>query len=114
MIRVLYVLLKMSPMPSSISCKNCTTSIDLSSAITASPYSWPRMATFWYECTHCGTGNHIKVMKDRMEVIEITGAPGPTWETLQTALCKGLDMKQDPEFLHIWFKDKHRAIPARK
>jgi hypothetical protein len=49
-----------------------------------------------------------------MEVLEILGAPGPTWKTVQTALCRGLDTKQDPEFLHVWLGDIHRAIPARE
>ena len=108
------VLHKMSEMPSSISCKNCATAIHLPSAIEAAPYSWPKMSTFWYVCANCGTGNHIKVIKDRMEVLEILGAPGPTWKTVQTALCRGLDTKQDPEFLHVWLGDIHRAIPARE
>ena len=72
------------------------------------------MSTFWFECLECGKGNHIKVIKNRVEIIEIIGAPGPNTETLQSVYCEGLDVRQDPAFLHIWFQDQHRDIPARK
>ena len=84
------------------------------SAIAGSPYSWPRMSAFWHECPICGTGNHLKVMKNRIETIEILGAPGPNWETIQTAVCKGIETREDPEFLHVWLNGHHRAIEARK
>jgi len=86
----------------------------LATAIEGAPFSWPNMSTFWHECSECGVGNHIRVSKDSASLIEILGAPGPTWETVQTSLMRGLDVVSDPEFLQVWLGDLHRAIPARK
>ena len=97
-----------------LECKECRKKIDLEDAVLSSPFSWPQMQTFWHECTGCRTGNHIRINKGLAAIIEITGAPGPSWETLETCLTERLDMNEDPEFLHVWIGASHRAIPARK
>ncbi len=99
---------------SALECKECRSRIDLEAAVLASPYSWPRLQAFWHECSGCGAGNHIRVAKGFSSIIEIMGAPGPSWETLETCRVKGLDWTDDPEFLQVWVGSAHRAIPARK
>ena len=101
-------------MPSPLHCKNCNCPIDIAEAIASSPFSWPNMSTFWHECPECDTGNHVRVSKDQVSIIEILGAPGPTWETIQTARLSELVVVVDPSYLQVWLGDIHRAIPARK
>lgn len=97
-----------------LACKSCGSAFDLKDAILKSPYSWPPMETFWHECPECKIGNHIRVQNGAASIIEITGAPGPTWETLVTSRVSGLKVSTDPEYLQIWLHACHRAIPARK
>ena len=97
-----------------IYCKACACPIDLEGAIHGSPYSWPNMSTFWHECQECSAGNHIQIKKGGVSIIEIIGAPGPTWVALSSALARDADMRQDPDFLQVWLGDFHRAIPSRK
>ena len=99
---------------SQLECKDCRKKIDLADAVLSSPFSWPQMQTFWHECSGCGTGNHIRIVKGLSSIIEIIGAPGPSWETVERCPTEGLDMNEDPEFLHVSIGDVHRAIPARK
>lgn len=98
----------------SLFCKSCGESIDLKAAIHSSPYSWPHLSTFWHECSTCGTGNHIQFKKGGVSIIEIAGAPGPTWVALSTSRVADADVREDPEFLQVWLGDAHRAIPSRK
>lgn len=110
-----YLLSRIWPLNvSNLECKECRKMIDLEDAVQASPYSWPQMQTFWYECPGCRTGNHIRVTKGLASIIEIIGAPGPTWEAVENCPTEGLDMSEDPGFLHVWIGGVHRAIPARK
>jgi len=110
-----YILSRIWPLSvSRLECKECQEVINLEDAVQAAPYSWPRMQTFWYQCPGCGTGNHIRVTKSLASIIEITGAPGPTWETVENCPTEGLDMSEDPDFLQVWIGSNHRAIPARK
>jgi hypothetical protein len=97
-----------------LECKKCRCKIDIETAILTSPYSWPRLHAFWYECSGCGTGNHIRIAKGFSSIIEIIGVPGPQWETLETCRTEGLDMAEDPECLNVSIGSFHRAIPARK
>jgi len=98
----------------SLLCKECGDIIDLFLAIDKAPYSWVHMSSFWYKCLICNTGNHIKVIKDRAEIYEVLGAPGPNIQTLQSSYVKGLDVRQDSECLHVWYNGLHRVIPIRK
>lgn len=97
-----------------IYCKSCGETIDLRAAVRESPYSWPNLSSFWHECHGCGTGNHIQIKKRGASIIEITGAPGPTWVALSTSRVADADVREDPEFLQVWLGDFHRAIPIRK
>lgn len=110
-----YMMSRIWPIPTAaLECKECRKKIDLEDAVLSSPFSWPQMQTFWHECVGCGTGNHIRIVKGMASIIEIIGAPGPTWETLENCPTERLDMNEDPGFLHIWIGSIHRAIPARK
>ncbi len=95
-------------------CKSCGSVFDLEDAILKSPYSWPALATFWHECPECGVGNHIRLQNGTASIIEITGASGPTWETLEVSRVPGLRVAVDPKHLQIWLLAIHRVIPARK
>ena len=110
-----YMVARIWPMKvSALECKECRSKINLEEAVLSSPFSWPRLHAFWHECSTCGTGNHIRVAKGFSSIIEIVGAPGPSWETLETCRSDGLDWADDPEFLQVWLGSVHRAIPARK
>jgi len=110
-----YMVARIWPIKVSVlECKECRNKINLEEAVLSSPYSWPRLHAFWHECATCGTGNHIRVAKGFSSIIEIVGAPGPSWETLETCRADGLDWADDPEFLQVWLGSVHRAIPTRK
>lgn len=95
-------------------CKSCGETIDLEAAIQDSPYSWPNLSAFWHECLDCSTGNHVQVKQGEASIIEITGAPGPTWVALSRTQNEGFNVREDPEFLQVWLGNIHRAIPSRK
>ena len=103
----------MAQLTNPIACKNCEKLIDFDSAVRDSPFSWPKIATFWHECSGCKTGNHIKITSGSVSIVEIIGAPSPEWTTLQTTLARDIEIVSDPAFLKVWSGAFHRAIPAR-
>ena len=94
-------------------CKQCSREIELGEAIKTSPYSWPYLQAFWHECTECGAGNHIRVTKGQASIIEITGAPGPTWDAVESCPVADLDMRQDHDHFHVRLGDISRSIPPK-
>lgn len=94
-------------------CIYCETQFDFEESLAASPFSWPEMSAFWYECPACGKGNHINVREGGYALIRILGAPGPDWEQLAFFPCASIRVRQDPGFLHVWLGEKHYEVPAR-
>ena len=95
-------------------CRHCRSEIALGDALDAAPYSWPNLQAFWYVCPACQKPSHIRIEDGRAAVIEITGAPGPTWEYVESVRIAVLSFRSDPEVLHVWLDGHHYGIEARK
>ncbi len=96
-----------------VRCGNCGESVDVLTALEKSPYSWPNLQAIWYRCVNCGGGNHIRFLRDTVQRIEITGAPGPTWEVIENERYAGVEVKAELEQLVIWVDGRQFVIPAR-
>jgi hypothetical protein len=96
-----------------MNCIYCQSQIELETALENSPFSWPEMSTIWHECRKCGHGNHIRFESGRYSQIKMLGAPGPDWDSLNDFPEVSISIRQDPEYLHVWFKGKHYEIRAR-
>ena len=97
-----------------IHCRHCQSGIDLESALQTTPYSWPNLQAFWHVCEQCTKPNHIRIEEGLATVIEITGAPGPTWEYVEKQRYQNLSFRWDPEILHVWLDGRHYGIGSRK
>ena len=95
-----------------IACKKCKSEIDIEKAIKESPFCWPEMQTFWYECPSCKEGNHVRVEEGKVFIIEVTGT-GPTWELMQS-MEMDIRFRIDPSYLHIWVGEQHYEVEAKK
>jgi hypothetical protein len=95
-------------------CKNCNVEIDLKQALDHSPFSWPNLQAIWHPCPRCGTGNHIRFETDSIGIIEIIGAPGPTWEYLNRERRKGIQISSEPQYFHVWIDGIESVVEARK
>lgn len=96
-----------------VTCKNCGEKIDALTALENARYSWPQLQTIWYACVRCCTGNHIRFLEDTIQRIEISGAPGPEWEIVQTERCPGIGVEVKPAELVISLAEHKFVIPAR-
>jgi hypothetical protein len=96
-----------------VRCENCDVEVDAVTALENAPYSWPNLHAVWYPCANCGAGNHIRFLKDTLQRIEITGAPGPTWEVVESEVLPGVEAYAEPERLVIWAGGHQFVIPAR-
>ena|SRR5690242_2430550 len=96
-----------------MTCKSCNDEIVPEDALKRSPYSWPHLQAVWHVCPKCGIGNHLRFETDTVSVIEITGAPGPTWERLKSQRRPGIQIKAEPEYFHVWIDRIEYVVPAR-
>jgi len=96
-----------------MNCKQCASPIDIKSALETTPYSWPYLECIWHICPKCATGNHIRFETDSVSIIEITGAPGPTWEYFTKEIIPGIKVSWEPKYLHVWIDGIESAIPAK-
>lgn len=95
-------------------CLHCQEEFGLGEALAKSLFSWPEMATIWFECGSCGKGNHIRFQKGGYGQIRMLGAPGPEWEQIVFFPCSSVHVRQDPSFLHVWVGEKHYEVAARE
>lgn len=72
------------------------------------------MQSFWYECTECNKGNHIRIDEGMSSILAVYGAPGPEWKRIERERVKELSFRVDPAFLHVWVAQQHFEIEARK
>jgi hypothetical protein len=96
-----------------VRCGNCGVEVDALMALENAPYSCPNSHAIWHPCLECGAGNHIRFQKDTIQRIEITGAPGPTWEVVESEGYAGIESAAEPEQLVIWACGRQFVIPAR-
>lgn len=94
-----------------IHCRNCNKIILPETALEHSSDSWVLLQAIWYECIYCGTGNHIRFEKNKIQRISILGAPGPTWEVIEE-IDEDISLRNDPTYLHVWHKQKHYEFKA--
>lgn len=99
---------------STMKCLYCEHDINILEVLQNSPFSWPEMATIWYECKKCGKGNHINFKEGNYGQIKFLGAPGPHWEQMASFYNASINIRQDPAFLHVWVDGVHYEVPARK
>ena len=96
-----------------MNCVNCGKDFSLSSSLENAKFSWPKLRAFWHECAYCKSGNHIRISQGRYQQIEIVGAPGPEWESINMFQESGLTYRQDESFLHVWLNNTHYEIAAK-
>ena len=96
-----------------VKCENCGEKVDALTALENAPYSWPNLHTVWYPCVSCGAGNHIRFLKNTLQRIEITGAPGPTWDVVESEQHADIEAKSEPKQLVVWIGGHQFVIPAR-
>jgi len=96
-----------------IKCKECGFHIELKQALEESPYSWPLLQSIWHICPNCKEGNHIRFVEEEVQIIKIISAPGPEWKLINKQREPNLAFRIDPEYLHIWYKEKHYEVKAK-
>jgi hypothetical protein len=94
-------------------CIHCESRFSPASALSRGLFSWPEMRTMYFECDACAGGNHLRLHRGRLERIRIVGAPGPVWEVVEAMEVPGLEVRDDPAFLHAWLDGAHYEWPAR-
>ena len=97
-----------------MNCKNCSSEIDVSYALSNSPFCWPELQAIWHVCVNCNVGNHIRFIKGQIQLIEIIGAPGPDWKIIQNEKDDSVSIRIDPGYFHVWYKKNHYEIEPRK
>lgn len=97
----------------SLTCKNCHTPIDVEQALCAAPYAWGATNAIWHVCPSCKAGNHVRFQRDKVAAIEITGAPGPTWEYTQEQSVPGVECTREQDGLRIPFAGKEWFVKYR-
>ncbi len=95
-------------------CRQCQTDVDLATAVDASPFSWPNMQTIWHVCPVCKVTAHLRFIPDGVQRIEIVGAPGPTWDVLETYRRPGIVVRSEPDYLHVWIDGIEHVSKARQ
>lgn len=86
-----------------INCINCHENIDIVTILQNSLFSLPQLNVVWYECEKCGHGNHFRFRNGDMEQIKVIGASGPDWEVINNIQEPSIDIRIDPDCLHIWY-----------
>jgi hypothetical protein len=94
-------------------CNHCGKGIEIQHAIEASPFSWPQRKTIWYVCPQCEQGNHIRFDAGIAQLIMLQGSPGYEYDVVSTVSDPTIEIRIDPEFLHIWYLGKHYEIKER-
>lgn len=97
-----------------IKCKHCESEFDIEHAIEASLFSWPKSKMIWYVCKHCEQGNNILFDKGSAHIVELQGSPGHEYNIISSKNEPTIEIRIDPEYLHIWYMGKHYEIKERK
>jgi hypothetical protein len=94
-------------------CNHCSKDIEIQHAIEASPFSWPQRKTIWHVCPQCEQGNHIRFDTGIAQLIKLQGSPGYEYDVVSTVNDSTIEIRIDPEFLHIWYMGKYHEIKER-
>lgn len=70
-------------------------------SLSNSPFCWHELQAIWHECVKCKVGNHIRFIKGQIELIEISGAPGPDWKIIQSEKDDSVSIRTDPGYFHV-------------
>jgi hypothetical protein len=99
-----------------IICKNCSEPINVEQALKTTPYSWPHLNSIWHICKNCKEGNHLKFLEHKVQIINITGAPGPTWELVQSEKNEAVEhvVNDNGCFLNVWYNGNLYSTKARE
>lgn len=65
-------------------------------------FSWPQLQAFWYVCSSCEKGNHIRVESGEAAVIDIVKVPPPEWEYVERVRDETVSCRSDPGVLHLF------------
>lgn len=94
-------------------CIHCQNDIEIQRAVETSPFSWPLMQTIWHECLNCKQGNHIRFENGKIKTIKLLGSPGHEYDTIEERIEPSIEIRIDPEYLHIWFHGRHYEVKER-
>ena len=95
-------------------CIHCDNEIKIRHAIETSLFSWPKRKTIWYVCPQCEQGNHIRFDIGLAQLIKLQGAPGYEQEVVSSVNESTIEIRVDPEYLHIWYMGSHYEIKERE
>ena len=94
-------------------CYYCETKIELRVALERAEYAWPLRQTIWSVCEVCGKGNYLRFEKGKVEILALRGSPGFDYDLISSVHESGIEVRQDPEYLHVWLQGQHYEIKAR-
>lgn len=95
-------------------CKKCYSEINIVEAVRSAKYSWPEWSAFLFECQNCSVSNHIKVLSNKVQVIDNITMCAADYDVLYEENHKSISFRADPAFLHIWIDNTHFEIKARE
>ena len=94
-------------------CRSCENSIDIRTALAEAEFSFPELNAVYHVCGQCQSGMHFRFDKGSIQLIEITGAPGPHWSVTEEVKYSGVSVRSDPNMLHVWLDGNHYETLAR-
>ena len=95
-----------------LTCTHCNEVLEVSDALSSVEFAWPEWQTVWCACPFCAEGNHIRFSENGAQRLEVRGHGD--WEADQEIAVENLQIRVDPELLHVWRLDKHYEFKARQ
>ena len=67
----------------------------------------------WSLCASCGDGNHVRFENGMAQVVSLQESPGYEYDVISSANEPTIEVRVDPNYLHVWLHGQHNEVKER-